>query len=320
MFEEYPELTPSFLEQWTPIEDEYYSVHTVLNGQPQRKVMATSLFCAHPFALFPGHRDIPDHSKGSTWWIRYVDKLCTSLAYFDTYYYFQDWKVRIYLDPNLLHLQPILQTHTKRVEFYVMKKSSVGHNPGALWRFLAMEDCNIDMGCIFDCDEHVQITLPCIDTFSKNPKMGVGRFMPQCVASIPEGGQRIHTPICAYIVCFRPSLLQLPIHRLIMQYIAYRKSIATTDKPWYYPGMTEQTPYTRSYGLDHMYGWGNYWYGYGFDERFLKHIIYPYSVRKGILQSWIFQPLELYKEPELQRDIEYTKSNSSNQLCLLFNQ
>jgi hypothetical protein len=319
MFDEYPEVTPEFLSKWKPEDPETnYVVDRVLFPKSHKRAMVTSFFCSFNACMFPNQYPPPIRDIGSPWWVRYVEKLCESLRWFETYYFFKDWKVRIYIDPTLIDIVDVLVKQSTRVEFYVMTKPSVGHNPGASWRFLAMEDSSLDLGCVFDCDEHMQYVLPSVDAFVKNPVMGVGRLMPQGIAEIQDHGQRIHTPISAHMVCFRPSVFKLPIRNLLLQFIAYRKSVAITDKPWQYPGVSEETPYTKSYGLPHIFGWGNHWYIYGFDERFLKHVIYPYAVRNGLLQSWLFQPIEMFTIPELHNDIVYVQSNPSNDLCLLY--
>jgi hypothetical protein len=58
-------------------------------------------------------------------------------------------KVRVYLAADLAFLIPDLSA--VGCEIYLMKSSSIRHNPGAMWRFLALEDAE-DLVTIMDSD------------------------------------------------------------------------------------------------------------------------------------------------------------------------
>lgn len=322
MFDEYPELTPEFLSQYTPLEidEEYYTVETILQQRPEKNAFVTSLFCANPDSLYPNYYPPPNSDPGGVWWNRYVGRLCTTMKFMDTNPKFQDWKFRIYLDPSLQALIPVLTECTPRLELYIMKRSSVGHNPGATWRLMALEDKTIETGYVFDSDEILDnlLYLGFLDAFVGNPKMGVGRLLEESVGKCEwrDSPVYIYTTMCCGLLGFRPALLDLPIRDCILRYIAYRKAMAVTDRPWEYPGMTEPSPYTGpTPGTSHIWGWGNHWYIYGWDERVLKHIVFPRAVRKGILQSWHIRPYETYLviHPAINKDIFYTKSFPGNE-------
>jgi hypothetical protein len=61
-------------------------------------------------------------------------------------------------------------------------------------------------------------------------------------------------------------------------------------------------------------GWGSTWYEYGFDERFLKHVIYPHVVAQGQLLT-VATPAELARFP---LDVQHVqRAHPANTLCLL---
>jgi len=319
MFDEYPECSPEFLSQYSDEDpSDCYTVDRIENARPERNAAVTSLFIANCSNLFPNHNPCPSREEGGIWWTRYVAKLFESVAFFDTYHTFQDWKLRIYLCPTLVDLIPRFLTRCPRVEFYIMKRPSVSHSPGTLWRFLPLEDTSLDLGCIFDCDDLVLYTLPCIDALRNSPNMGISRILPRISEWIIPGVVMKYSAMWANSIIFRPSVLQIPFKRLLLQFIAYRKSVFASDAPWQYPGQVEPTLYTAPSGHMHLFGWGNHWYNYNFDERVLKHVVYPYVIRKGVLQTTVFAPWKEDDPIEMKRDIEYVKSNPANEILELF--
>lgn len=65
----------------------------------------------------------------------------------------KDWKMRIYLANDLQFVIPYFNSET--TEIFVMSECSSGINPGAMWRFLCLDDNSLDVCYIRDADDRI---------------------------------------------------------------------------------------------------------------------------------------------------------------------
>jgi hypothetical protein len=60
-----------------------------------------------------------------------------------------------------------------------------------------------------------------------------------------------------------------------------------------------------------VYGWGSHWYVYGFDERFLKHVIYYHFAENGDIHTWAPSLPPWQMDPEGVCDLEHVRSRGN---------
>ena len=76
----------------------------------------------------------------------------------------------------------------------------------------------------------------------------------------------------------RPKRLDLDIKSSLIDYILYRDYRITVYNSKEELDNYNTEPYSR---------WASGWKGYGFDEKFIKHTLFPYLVKKGeVLTSY----------------------------------
>ena len=97
----------------------------------------------------------------------------------------------------------------------------------------------------------------------------------------------INYAVCTACSLFmRPKKLDINMKQLIINYIHYRKYRTTTAKP------SEEFDDKNTYKYNTpigslLYGPGGDWTVYGFDEKILKHTLFPYLVQKGEVLSFM---------------------------------
>jgi len=233
--------------------------------------------------------------------------------------------------PGIDVLKTLLQH--KFIEINIMRFPSVGAGPGALWRFLSMSDYKLDGLLLYDIDEpwsddvsawykeaH-QYDRP----FTRAHHMPRDGFWlnPKRPWYLNKAGTAInYATILASKQLVRPRQFGLPdIDILISAYVALRMERANSGNPLSQLTDDEaRTPYNRPIGV-HKHGWGNHWYQYCFDERFLKHVVFPYAVRNGFLCTYclpqfVTSDLQSYlRQPNLRdflSDFKYTQTHPNN--------
>lgn len=177
-------------------------------------------------------------------------------------------------------------------EVYLMNGSSVGHNPGAMWRFLAFENATCPVINI-DADR-APLILSDIARTEAALRVGVGAWRVPYDFSGPKEGYR---PINASQF---GSLKSYPTGKLMEAFI------------WHNLVGRFPTTFTLE-GLREDKIAGTQWPEYGFDEWFLLSVMYPRMAMEGLLT---FVPWDL---PSLGQffalDIEYsTWANPNSEL------
>jgi predicted GH43/DUF377 family glycosyl hydrolase len=150
-------------------------------------------------------------------------------------------------------------------EVVLMKSSSLRHNPGAMWRFLALEERG-KLITISDSDRAPLVEAD-IQRTELMAKIGLGFWRVPVWGEVNDKGMMGYRPVLA---CQFGSNKPLPSAQLMKALIWHTRkgSISTQCKP---PGCGEQTIY------------GTQWPDYGFDEWFLQAAVYPRAARRGVL-------------------------------------
>ena len=189
--------------------------------------------------------------------------------------------VRIYLAADLHFL--VEDFTALGCEVCLMKTSSLRHNPGAMWRFLALEE-KTKLITISDADR-ARLLEADIQRTELMSKIGLGFWRVPVWGELNDKGMINYRPIVA---CQLGSAKALP-SRLLMKALIWHTRHGTISNKCRLPGCGEQTIY------------GTAWPDYGFDEWFLQAAIYPRVARQGILS---FIPAAA-RSQLLPLDIEY---------------
>lgn len=178
-------------------------------------------------------------------------------------------------------------------EVRLMKSSSIRHNPGAMWRYLALEEKG-RLVTICDSDAAAKVEFDMLRT-EETAKAGLGLWRVPVWGDISPEGEVLYRPMFGgpFGVCVR-----LPTGRL-MQACLWHHRRGTLSQTCQIPACGER-PIN-----------GSTWPSYGFDEYFLIAAVYPRLARKGILS---FIPNDA-KSQLMLLDIEYaTWANPRSEL------
>jgi hypothetical protein len=168
-------------------------------------------------------------------------------------------------------------------EVYLMKSSSVRHNPGAMWRFLAFAEKG-RLVTIADSDRAPMIEADLLRT-AETEKAGLAMWRVPVWGDFSANGTVPYRPM--FGGQFGGSR-RLPMSRLMKAFVWHhrRGSIARTC----------QVPVCGERAIA-----GASWPDYGFDEYFLTAAVYPRMAQKGILS---FIPTDA-RSQLLLLDVEY---------------
>ncbi len=252
-----------------------------------------------------------NHSQGpindghrSGWITKYYNSFIENLDGFEAGFDTCLWKLIVYTCPHSLsQLRPEYDLMSKLasykfVEIRVMKNPSPGLAPGTLWRFLPISDLSLNSLLIYDIDEPwyesintwYKTALKYSKSFTRAHHLPREKFWlrPNSAWFVTEDGSiRNYATVLASKILVQPEKFGVAdIDKLMGSYIWLRKLRAESANPFSQVNDQEPiNPYNRPIG-HHCYGFGNHWHHYCFDERFLKHVIYPYAARNGALCTY----------------------------------
>jgi hypothetical protein len=193
-----------------------------------------------------------------------------------------DVAFRVYLAADLEFLIPDLVI--AGCEVHLMKTSSIRHNPGAMWRFLAFEETD-KLVTLVDADRAAAPLADIVRT-ETTAKAGLGFWRVPVWGELNDAGHLSYRPIVGgQMGCTKPLPTRLLMESLVWQ--TKRGGISKLAQP---PG---ELPVPIH---------GTVWPDYGFDEWFLQAALYPRAAFEGLLT---FVPVSA-KSQLLPLDIEYT--------------
>jgi hypothetical protein len=285
--------------------EEWFGVQKVINPTPgPRHLVSFSLFWKNRTAAEP---DLPPLNRNlletasrrglvSKYdpWSHYVEPLLDTAGL--VLKAREDVAFRVYLAADLEFL--VKDLVRVGCEVCLMKSSSVRHNPGAMWRFLALEEKG-RMVTVSDSDRARVVEADLLRT-EETTKAGLALWRVPVWGDIGREGTVPYRPMVATHFGGCP---RLPMRKLLMAFVwqQRRGSIATTCQI----PMCGERPIA-----------GTAWPDYGVDEYFLLATVYPRAARKGILS---FVPSDA-RSQLLLLDIEYaTWANPRSELVYFGN-
>ena len=278
--------------------------------RPERNCIAVSLFKRHA-----GNRRRDEFAVDERYWrTKYWDGILGVVREITD---FPGWKIRVYLEPELWDLIPTILVDHPRVEWFRMKEGSVGASPGALWRYLALADRSLDYVLVTDIDEPLRGKEAYIRSFEADGRSSVARFGGFTsdrgyLVAPGESRAKNYATVLGGRVMSRPRRWDFDPAAAMRGFMAYRRFMALTDRPWRYADAEPSSAYNEPVD-GHVYGWGSHWYMYCFDERFLKHVVYYHFAEKGALHTWASDRPPL--SPEGARDLRYVHARGNTTAC-----
>lgn len=251
--------------------DAWFAVDRVINRSKAKHLVAFSLFWKNTRADEP---DLPPLTRETLLqakelglverfapWEHYIQPLLNGAKRMQKKR--PDVAFRIYLAADLHFL--IDDFTALGCEVHLMKSSGVRHNPGAMWRFLALGEKG-KLITIADSDRAPLVEAD-IQRTELMAKIGLGFWRVPVWGELNDKGMMNYRPVLG---CQFGTNKPFPAAELMKALIWHTRkgTISTKCKP---PGCGEQTIY------------GTQWPDYGFDEWFLQAAIYPRAARHGIL-------------------------------------
>lgn len=299
-----PYLCKFIQENMDPLEiteySQYLKVHRAINERPELNCISLSLFAQHLDNEAPSH-SLPDFAdKNGPWYTKYYASFLKFIRDFNASSFYPTFKIRVYLENQLFHWIEDLCQMSDHLEIYYMARNSIGAQPGMLWRFLAFDDKRVDVVFCSDIDvEFNGHVVPRLQKFLQSSKT-FGRLLACCTdytidRSNPESSPLNYTVCNGSMLAIRPKQLDISMHDTMVNYIAYRKYRSSTARPTEEYNNRNTDRFNKPIG-SHRHGWGGIWTMYGFDEKLLKHTLFPHLVQKGEVLSWVAPSMRVLQE------------------------
>lgn len=285
--------------------EKWFGVERTINKREGEHVVAVSLFWRNPKAQ---DEDLPTItrslmqnavslgiSKRYDPWTHYVIPLLEGATLLRKSR--PDIVFRVYLARDLEFL--IEDLVEVGCEVRLMKGSSIRHNPGALWRFLAMEDSRLFT--VTDSDRAPKILSDIARTEAIN-KAGLGFWrVPYLTTLRCHNSPGFYRPIVA---CHFGGIGGMPMRDLMMAFLWHTMRGTMPDKCIQGLEVCSEIK-TDIYGTD--------WPSYGFDEWLLLATVYPRVACRGML-TFLPDDCDTYNRWFIY-DVEYvTWSNPDSQV------
>lgn len=251
--------------------NQMFRVKKVINphNRKRKKIVSYCLFWKAPHLGMPMprvneetiHKTFTFSRASTSFYQYYVVPMMSAIKTRATVY--KDRISRIYLASDLEFLAEHLAQETD-AEIYLMASNSLAHSPGAMWRFLAFDDPQADFVVMDDSDDGFFDLHEALQTQWLNDASTDGWF--RFTNLDPSGNLRdaLYSPIMvAHFGCKNIKAMKINVEKAMKGFILHRGLYLEE----------ERHPRDIAYP-QHPYGFGNEFPSYGFDERFLKHVIY----------------------------------------------
>jgi hypothetical protein len=303
-------VTPQLLKPYNSIEvSELFSIDYIVNEQTQVNCISASLFCQNVDNTYVDEHERPSREPDSKWYNKYFKQLLQLIEEFNNSSYSKNWKIRIYLEASLINMISLIKNNN--VEIYIMKHNSVGAQPGMLWRYLSFDDKSLNSILATDIDQKFEEIRKDLDNIEKcesaYPKSVLIRKMPYYMNAFNNTAFKINntsdavnvTVVLGSMVGFYPKRSSINIKELMIKYKCLRMDRYNSKYPHLdYDSDAENTIFNKP--IKNNLGWGGHWYTYGFDEKFLKAVVFPYFAQRGEVVSILNTPDEIAKVKKLE--------------------
>lgn len=231
---------------------EFFAVERVINALPTyRNAISVSLYCKADGNKFVDEAPDPSREFGGAWHNDVMEPLLRLIEDVVSRPELRGFKVRIHLAKDLSLDKAILQQlDNKRVEVYVMGHSSIGAQPGRLWRFLSWDDAGLDTVCNVGGGVDIDTVLVLYKVFEKHKN---------------HAALKLYNDNAASALLARPRRITASSMTALMKsYVSYAVARSSLK-------------HTARRGED----WR--WHSRGFDARFVGDVVMPALLKQGLV-------------------------------------
>ena len=247
---------------------DWFVIESKIMKSIKNNCISISLFRKNVDTTFENQYPV-DENKWNT---KYYKKLIRNL---DNFTNFRDFCVNLYLANDLKHLIGKFSKY-RFLNIFLMKSSSIGAQPGTLWRFLDMTNKSYDSVYICDIDE----SWDWVNYWFHN--INLDRYIlctitpeDNIISKNPYSPCRNFATIIGSHIKINPSAFHFNLIDVMVGFIVLCKKREKSRNPYCFKDNDQVTCWNHPIG-DKLHGWGRCITAYGFDELFLKHVIYYY--------------------------------------------
>ena len=280
--------------------------------RPQENCVSASLFKQNANNRYKNEFEVDEAGWHSKYWLG-LEMIAKEIRHFP------EWKLRLYVESQLWDEVVNEFQANPQIELFRMQTDSIGADPGALWRFLALSDKRLRHVLVTDIDESLLPKRSRMETFIANREIAVGRFggfsdPKNYIVDKAHSDSKNYATMIASSVMSRPELVEFDLAQAIKGFMVHRVKHSRTERPWSYSETDKLNAYNVTVG-HHVYGWGSHWFMYGFDERFLKHVLYYHFANNQNLLTWASTLTPDQMNPEGLCDYHYVTERGN--LCII---
>lgn len=168
------------------------------------------------------------------------------------------------------------------------------HGTASIWRFQAANLEQYEFVAMTDLDEPWDWIFrwqAAVAESGRSQAWAWGRMLPSRASDFriatqsPVSALNYATMIASHLIA-QPRNMKLDIRDAVARFVSLRHAAATTSHhPWRSAPDEKDTLFNLPIG-EHVHGWGNVPAIYGFDESFLKRVVYPHCVQRGQLVTF----------------------------------
>jgi hypothetical protein len=252
------------LENLTSDYDEWFEIQKQYNNCVRSKCIFISLFKKNVNNTFNN-----EFSVDETYWKnKYYNSLINNL---DNYKY-TDICVNLYLASDLSHYIPEFLKYTF-LNIFLMKSESVGAQPGTLWRFMHINNKIYKTVFLCDIDESWDWVNSWDNKYNRGYKLCTLKPADGLIAPLPYATTYNFATIMAGHTMIDPNKFNYNIIDVMKGFISLCKKRETSNNPYCFDDADAITFWNQPLHANN-FGWGRKITEYGFDEFFLKHVIY----------------------------------------------
>jgi len=245
--------------------DDWFTIDSKIINYKKENCISISLFKKHIDNNYENQYDV-DNNK---WNNKYYNNLIKNLNNFNL----DNFNVNLYLANDLKDLLPIFKKYIF-LNIFIMKSESVGAQPGMLWRYIDITNKSYKSVFIADIDESWNWINNWFHNVEDNYTLYTLKPGDSAISKENSCAWNFATIIGSHIKV-NPIKYNFNIIDVMKGFISFCKKREKSINPYCFND-NDPITYWNHPVRKHEYGWGRIITKYGFDELFLKHVIYHY--------------------------------------------
>ena len=265
----YKEITiAQCLDNLTNEYDSWFEIEKKYINSIKDKCISISLFCKNVDNTYDNEYNV----NIDNWANKYYNSLINNLNNYNNYN-MNHICINLYLANNLSNYIPELSKYTF-LNIFLMKSDSIGAQPGMLWRFMDISNKSYKTVFMADIDEKWD-WIKWLDENEHNYNYKLCTLKPgdTLICKTPYIPAYNLTTIMGGHNMVKPYKFNYNIVDVMKGFISICKNREKSNNPCCFDDGDPITLWNQPVG-GHIYGWGRIITKYGFDEFFLKHVIY----------------------------------------------